>query len=95
WRIARSNPLTRVLHLVASLKIPFCALPLLRDDRFGKRLEHHLIESLGYLSRERAKVLKTLRETPPRMVEDTTENIGRVAGLIADNIIEPHLAENL
>lgn len=94
WRLAQTEPHNKVQYLVACLKIPFCASPLLADNMFGKKVEKSLVESLDYLGSWRDSVIKTILEANTKMVQDTTENIAIAAEFITSSILQPLLADH-
>jgi len=92
WEMSRGKTLAQALCLISSLKPIGCAMPFLRQKKFGALIKLRVTESLSYLpSRYSTLLLETALKVFSSLGADTLSNIAHVARLITENIVEPML----
>jgi hypothetical protein len=88
WKIAEGNVAAEIMCLTGSIKVPFCASPLLKDERIGARVRQKTRDGVAYLGEKGERVWKVTEEMLLRAGEDTHRNLIIAAELIARHIIE-------
>lgn len=93
WKIAKSNPLARIIYLVMTVRDISCAIPLLGNSTFGKEIKECLEKRLRHLPESYISAIqKMISETIQNFSEDTFKNINLLAKAIVEDIVQKELA---
>jgi hypothetical protein len=88
WKIAEGNVVAEIMCLTGSIKVPFCASPLLMNEKVGAQVRQKTRDNLAYLGKKGERVWKVAEEMLLRAEEDTHRNLAIAAELIAQHIVE-------
>lgn len=92
WEIALRHRLEKILYLSALIRDISCALPLIRDERFGAEIKEHISKKIAHVTPDcQSRIHRIIYERFSLLGTDTLENIGLTTKFLVEEIIEPEL----
>jgi hypothetical protein len=87
WELAKRNKPARLLVLASLLKTSCCAMPLLKDERFGAEMGEFITRSMDYLPTELSARILRLLEATGKFGKNTHENLDLFMKKIIDELV--------
>jgi hypothetical protein len=88
WQLASANKSQQVLYLTTLLRDTSCAVPLVRDEKFGDEIRKYIERKLAHVGPDaRSRLQGIIYEKLGLLGVDTLENINLVAKWVTEEIL--------